>query len=217
MGPKKMKLVPDHLYKRFMDFISGDTIDRKLESDRDEISKQQIPDDVKVHLYQNALRQIYDKESLDKKTPILVSSTGSTPVDSTVATTTNGGSHLVMTNDEIVKKFSPLIGSLRAPKILSYLLDNGMKINDKMEVCLTGPFIPGSDVIQLLKVLTNGRVKRAHTLGYAEIITWLRRISAPMELFPIGVRIDIYPKKSVSTPSPGVSTRIKWQRYKGTP
>jgi hypothetical protein len=67
---KRMKIIPEHLYKKFMDL--DDTLENRLKESKKNVFDREIPDEIKAVLYQNFQRQLHAKHMSDEKTPILV-------------------------------------------------------------------------------------------------------------------------------------------------
>ena len=68
---KKYRLIPDLMYKRIINNDGGMGLDTLTEN-KEKILKKRVPDDIKVLLYQNALRRLVTKERLKENTPFRV-------------------------------------------------------------------------------------------------------------------------------------------------
>lgn len=81
---KKYRLIPDLMYKRVINNDGGMGLDTLTEN-KEKILKKRVPDDIKVLLYQNALRRLVTKQRLKENTPFRVKIVNNDKTDKNVA------------------------------------------------------------------------------------------------------------------------------------
>jgi hypothetical protein len=69
---KRMKLIPEGLYKKIMDNFNKDNREEQLRKSKEDVLSEDLPDDVKVMLYHDLSRQLQHKLLDSENKPILV-------------------------------------------------------------------------------------------------------------------------------------------------
>lgn len=129
---KRYKLVPESLYKRFLQ-----PDEQPIKSKPEAVFKQTIPDDLKVLLYADAARDIHVKQQRKRTSPIYVQ-TMDEPAK-------------VIKEDRMPK----LLNNARAVSIHEFLKTHGVTYNDNMEVVVNGKTILNSVYPMMVKGLQN--------------------------------------------------------------
>lgn len=142
---KRYKLVPESLYKRF---LQPDDISTKVKPD--EVFRQTIPDDLKVLLYADAARDVQVKQQRKRSTPIYVKT-----IDETSKP---------IAEDRMPK----LLNNAKAVAIHDFLQKNGVTYNDNMEIVINGKPISNSVYPLMIKGLQNRGI--GYQIGMKEVI-----------------------------------------------
>lgn len=142
---KRYKLVPESLYKRF---LQPDDFTTKTKPE--EVFKQTIPDDLKVLLYADAARDVQVKQQRKRNTPIYVKS-----IDEPIKTTP-------------IDRMPKLLNNPKAVAIHEFLKTNGVTYNDNMEIVINGKPIINSVYPMMIKGLQNKAI--GYQIGMNEVI-----------------------------------------------
>ncbi|CAL8129926.1 unnamed protein product [Orchesella dallaii] len=172
---KRYKLVPDTFVKRFLRSTDEEDYEEKLKQDRDNILKQNIPDDLKVLLHGDLSRNLNVKQILRREKPVLVKS-------------------IEKPNTPVGDRMIPMLTSQRASELYQYLKGQGISYNDKNEVVVHGIPTPGSSFPMILKGFQDSRV--GVKSGMQQVIDALPKTSVPTNLFSNAIVRTYFPTSS---------------------
>jgi hypothetical protein len=176
---KKMKLITESEYNRYLKLsnqsaVAGEGEEPKRIVDKHEIlESDSIPDDMKLILYQDLARRMYQKKYLDTKKPLLV--------ETVVSKKTS------VEDDSIVKVTLPLIlhqvNTDHAKAIAEHMIEKGVTWDSHMEISIGDQRIPGSSIIELLRTLTAKKFTRLDIPGMSDIVNLFPQFGQPFNLF----------------------------------
>ena len=194
-----MKLVPTDWYEKFLSKQNtNETKEEQLKSEKQQIlTEKDIPDDVKTQLYQTLARQFYESQLQEDKKPLLVKN-----VESNEPTTTSPSVQNVPPTTDLQKKYIiSMVGSKRTEQILDSINEHGISYNGNNNVVVNFKEIPHSNIIDILKCLTNAAMSRHSITGWNEIAAVLKTSTIQHTLFPPGVRRVLFPPTTSTTPN----------------
>ncbi len=142
---KRYKLVPESLYKRFLQ-----PDEPPIRTKPEAVFKDNIPDDLKVLLYADAARDIQVKQQRKRNTPIYVKA-----VDEP-------------TNTIQVDRMPKLLNNTKAVAIHEFLKSHGVTYNENMEIVINGKAIPFSVYPMMVKGLQNKGI--GYQIGTTEVL-----------------------------------------------
>lgn len=175
-----MKLISESEYNRFMKLSGlndqGFLSDQKEPThklDKNEIlGLDSIPDDMKLILYQDMARRMYQKKHVDSKKPLLVETV-------TSAKQTADTSILKITLPLILQQVS----HEHAKAIAEHMMEKGVSWDAHMEIAIGDQRIPGSSIIELLNALTSKRFTRLDIPGMSDVVNLFPQFGQPFNLF----------------------------------
>lgn len=129
---KRYKLVPESLYKRFLQ-----PDEQPTKTKPEAVFKENIPDDLKVLLYADAARDINVKQQRKRTTPIYVKS-----IDEPEKSIQ-------------VDRMPKLLNNATAIAIHEFLKSHGVTYNENMEIVINGKTILNSVYPMMIKGLQN--------------------------------------------------------------
>lgn len=222
---KRMRLVPDSLYKHLVQQNLSDPAEHSLQEDKKNVlTAEDIPDDLKLMLYQDFARQLYDKQQKDAQKPIIVKSVDK-PVSSEQKKeiekvdkpdSSEQKKEAEIKNDKPDTKQIDYIKNMVASKRCQGMLDSfdkiGITINKKNNIVINDQPIQDSNVVDILKCLSNANISRDGVKGLDEVVAKLKTSSPKASIFPPGVRRALFLTPS-STPKRRI-TRSMWSTLK---
>lgn len=194
---KKMKLISESEYNRYLK-LSG-TNDQNGRSDakvpyqkleKNEIlESNSIPDDIKLILYQDMARRMYQKKHVESKKPFLVE---------TIASKKEIG------DQSILKITLPLVlqqvSHDHAKAIAEHMMEKGVSWDAHMEISIGDQRIPGSNVIDLLTALTSKKFTRLDIPGMSDVVKLFPQFGEPFNLFSRKVQDKYRGRAAPATP-----------------
>jgi hypothetical protein len=142
---KRYKLVPESLYKRFLQ-----PDEQQTKPKPEAVFKENIPDDLKVLLYADAARDINVKQQRKRTAPIYVKS-----IDEPAKTIQ-------------VDRMPKLLNNTKAVVIHEFLKSHGVTYNDNMEIVINGKTIVNSVYPMMVKGLQNKGI--GYQIGTNEVL-----------------------------------------------
>jgi hypothetical protein len=213
---KKMKLVPQGVYERLMKGQTQIPVDDELQRDqelrqqkRNILSASDIPDDLKALLYQDFARQFVEHKLKSEKRPMLVKNVDDTNQPSSSSSKLSNTDSSMPRTEQQKEYVIKMVGSKRTEPIINLMKENGIDFNANNNITVNGSAVPRSNIVDILKCLTNASVSRDQIHGLDEVIKVLKSSTAQKTLFPSGVRRIIFP----SSRSPSRSRSQKGQGY----
>jgi len=171
MAAKRMKLIPEQLYNKLM-FIAKNEPTQQLETEKTSVLESTMPDEVKVMLYQQAIRNLSNNDKNIANTPLLVKNIDPPPVEEKTAPEPQPAPFSVLDH----------VHGRRAPRILTFLQGVGIEPSDRNEITVPGGIIPGSNYLELLEQLS-GNTPIRQQLGIDRVISILRKQKISQRLF----------------------------------
>lgn len=129
---KRYKLIPESLYKRFLQ-----PDDQPIKTKPEAVLRQAIPDDLKVLLYADAARDVHVKQQRKRAAPIYVK-----PVEEPSRK---------LREDRMPR----ILNNAKALAIHEYLKSHGVTYNDDMEIVINGKTMVHSVYPMMIKGLQN--------------------------------------------------------------
>lgn len=226
---KRMKLVPESLYNKFMlqnreEDNHEDTI---LHGKNRVLNSTELPDDLKVLLFQEMARNLTTKIGNRKKKPVLVKnvSDSSSLEASTAPKLDNAKSPvpgstvpgLVPDNQKpgpssAITSRRP-IESKQETSIQNFLKANNIKVNEFDEVMINNVPIHMSEYSTIIDILTGANVPKREVIGLSDVLNKLSAVDVPRTLFPAKVR-KLYETGGVAVRSSKRlrGKKIPWER-----
>jgi hypothetical protein len=168
---KRMKLVPESLYNKFMQV--DESREDQLKESKKSVLDQDIPNEIKAVLYQDFLRTLHRKRQIDEATPVLVKS---------VTDAENLPSSAIEEEDETPIKHRSY--SKREEALITHLTTNGVKLSDKRELIVNGKLIKKSNIDKILSALADPFGREVKAKGFANMLGVLRLNKAPITVLP---------------------------------
>ncbi len=139
---KRYKLIPEALFRRYMETSGQDGHDDYLERKARNILQTNLPDDAKILFYGDAARDLNVKQVRKREMPIMVQE--------------NDGDDKVntMSEDRMISHFN----NPKGVAIHLYLKSHGISYNANNEVVVNGKEIPGSLYPLMIRGLMDYRV-----------------------------------------------------------
>lgn len=209
-----MKLIPEGLYKHLFSsyptMIPGFSHEFGLQNNKKEVLEdKQIPDDLKQILYQDAARQIFDKQQHEAKKPILVKNVEQMPKEVKVEEKPIEKKTEEIPKQEIIQDdqkqyIIDMVNSKRTENILKTMEKSGITINKSNNVVIDGKIIKKSNAVDILRCLTNAHINSNDVIGLNNVIEKMKSIDASTAPFSPGVK-----RTHFSSPKQRKSNRVK--------
>jgi hypothetical protein len=180
---KRYKLVPEALFRRYMEASGQDGQDDHLEMRPKQILHTNLPDDAKILLYGDAARDFNVKQVRKRDMPILVKDDDKNTIDKVG----------IMSEDKMISH----INNPKGVAIHLYLKSHGITYNANNEVVVNGQEIPGSLYPLMIRGLVDYRV--GYQPGMMEVMQAIPGV--PPEVSK-AVTIKYMPKPSTSAATP---------------
>jgi hypothetical protein len=225
---KKMKLIPESLYKQMLGaykhpsnypYDTGLEAESSLQSEKKSVlSASDVPDDIKQILYHDFARTLYEKQQKESKRPLLVKTSADESKQSVNAPSLSGGSPetpssssssstkqkptttttATAVTSEQLEYIQNIVGSKRTGKILNAMLSNGISFNSNNNVTVDEAVIPNSNIVEILRCLTNSRLDNSTVHGLQDVVYKLKSANVPHSLFTGGVRKSLFRSPSLT-------------------
>lgn len=141
-----MKLIPESLYNKLVmqSHQIGPKMPQSVEQEKSDILGASLPDDAKILLFNEIVRDAVGKLNKEKNKPVLIKNIADVRKNST--------SDKTFIPDAIHDLKSP-----QAVEIHNFLRKNNIGYNDNMEVQIRGKTVPGSNYGSVVSALSNHR------------------------------------------------------------
>lgn len=180
---KRYKLVPEALFRRYMEVSGHDGQDEHLEMRPKQILRANLPDDAKILFYGDAARDLNVKQVRKRDMPILLKDDDKEPID-------KAG---IMSEDKMISH----INNPKGVAIHLYLKSHGITYNANNEVVVNGQDIPGSLYPLMIHGLADFRV--GYQQGMTEVLQALPGV--PPEVSK-AVMMKYMPQSSTTAATP---------------
>ena len=203
---KKLKLVPESLYKKLISLNSENEPDLELKetlktNKTSVLGDNSIPDEVKILLYQQLMRQLIDKEAEEDKKPLLVKT--ETVKENT--TPLFDGKHAIENAKQKILEGT----SKRGSKIMEFLLGKGLVINENDVIFMNKTFSIGK-MNSFLNAMSHGMKTRNADPEFRGVADYLKTLNPPKTLFTAAVANYIFGQQGQGRKKKG---QFRWSPY----
>jgi hypothetical protein len=193
---RKMKLVSEDLYNKFMNLKETDMPlnhqDQLVKNKKNILSSSDLTDDLKAMFYNEISREIYEKKMKDLKRPILVKNVEEekSVVNQPTVQPAQTPAKKNMENVGITDYGDILanVNSKRATPILSELLKIGITANQNKNIIIGGQSVKGSNIEEILNCLINSNKSREQVIGLSNVFEKIKKSNISLAVFPDGIK-----------------------------
>jgi hypothetical protein len=211
---KRMKLIPESLYNRLVKMQLTEEEDKPgpIKDDKASLLEKNIPDDLKILLYQELARNLHQRQSNDKETPILVKNVETTPVSE--PTVSDSAIPTIPTIPPIpttpAQTFYENHGGKQTRKVLDFLYAHNMKPTHDMKLRIDAWTHHNVDYEKVVKCLTTARASYPEGIKVIADSMKNNNVQIPAGLFRKTIMDKLDPN---SPPQTRGGKKLSWTTY----